>query len=167
MLLHAVGDFERIADHSINIVESAEELKEKKIEFTIAAKEELRVLMMAVSEIMNLAADAFVNGNMRSAALVEPLEQVVDNLKERLRNSHITRMQSGECTIEAGFVWADLLNDLERVADHCSNIAGCVCEMRRDSFELHSYTDRVKTSGVDFDEQYREFALKYAIDIKK
>ena len=162
-LLHSIGDFERISDHAVNLVESAEEIRNKGLSFSVHAKQELAVLTAAVGEVMDLALDAFLQNDPALAAKVEPLEQVVDTLKEQLRNRHILRLQKGECTIELGFVWSDLLTSLERVADHCSNIAGCVIEMSHDSLDVHEYLDNVKAGGPGFLRAYEAYAQKYAL----
>lgn len=162
-LLHIIGDFERISDHAVNLVESAEEIRNKGLSFSVHAKQELAVLTAAVGEVMDLALDAFLQNNPALAAKVEPLEQVVDTLKEQLRNRHILRLQKEECTIELGFVWSDLLTSLERVADHCSNIAGCVIEMSHDSLDVHEYLDNVKAGGPGFLRAYEAYAQKYAL----
>ena len=162
-LLHIIGDFERISDHAVNLVESAEEIRNKGLSFSVHAKQELAVLTAAVGEVMDLALDAFLQNDPALAAKVEPLEQVVDTLKEQLRNRHILRLQKGECTIELGFVWSDLLTSLERVADHCSNIAGCVIEMSHDSLDVHEYLDNVKAGGPGFLRSYEAYAQKYAL----
>ena len=162
-LLHIIGDFERISDHAVNLVESAEEIRNKGWSFSVHAKQELAVLTAAVGEVMDLALDAFLQNDPALAAKVEPLEQVVDTLKEQLRNRHILRLQKGECTIELGFVWSDLLTSLERVADHCSNIAGCVIEMSHDSLDVHEYLDNVKAGGPGFLRAYEAYAQKYAL----
>lgn len=162
-LLHIIGDFERISDHAVNLVESAEEIRNKGLSFSVHAKQELSVLTAAVGEVMDLALDAFLQNDPALAAKVEPLEQVVDTLKEQLRNRHILRLQKGECTIELGFVWSDLLTSLERVADHCSNIAGCVIEMSHDSLDVHEYLDNVKAGGPGFLRAYEAYAQKYAL----
>ena len=162
-LLHIIGDFERISDHAVNLVESAEEIRNKGLSFSVHAKQELAVLTAAVGEVMDLALDAFLQNDPALAAKVEPLEQVVDTLKEQLRNRHILRLQKGECTIDLGFVWSDLLTSLERVADHCSNIAGCVIEMSHDSLDVHEYLDNVKAGGPGFLRAYEAYAQKYAL----
>ena len=162
-LLHIIGDFERISDHAVNLVESAEEIRNKGLSFSVHAKQELAVLTAAVGEVMDLALDAFLQNDPALAAKVEPLEHVVDTLKEQLRNRHILRLQKGECTIELGFVWSDLLTSLERVADHCSNIAGCVIEMSHDSLDVHEYLDNVKAGGPGFLRAYEAYAQKYAL----
>ena len=163
-LLHMIGDLERISDHAVNLLESGEELRAKKITFTPAAQEELKQLTAAVDEVVGLAMSAFTTGDLAAAALVEPLEQVVDELKEKLRLRHIGRLQRGECSIDAGFIWSDLLTDLERVADHCSNIAGCVLEMRYERLDLHGYLDTVRSGSAEYAAAYGNYARKYAID---
>lgn len=162
-LLHIIGDFERISDHAVNVVESAEEMRSKGLHFSLQAKQELNVLTSAVGEIMDLSLDAFLKDDPDLAVKVEPLEQVVDTLKEQLRNRHILRLQRGECTIELGFVWSDLLTDLERVADHCSNIAGCVIEMSHGSLDVHEYLDYIKGGSIAFQRAYNAYARKYAL----
>ncbi len=162
-LLHIIGDFERISDHAVNLVESAEEMQSKGLSFSVYAKKELEILTAAVSEIMDMSLEAFLKNDPVLAAKVEPLEEVVDTLKEQLRNRHILRLQKGECTIELDFVWSDLLTNLERVADHCSNIAGCIIEMSHDSLDVHEYLDNVKAGGPGFLQAYQEYAQKYAL----
>ncbi len=163
-LLHIIGDFERISDHAVNIIESAEEIHDKKMNFSGEAKKELTVLMTAVSEIVELAFDAFVNDNLESAVKVEPLEQVVDGLKDTLKKQHIARLQRGECTIEFGFVLTDLLTNLERVSDHCSNIAGCVIEMAHNDMDIHKYLRSVKGGQESvFNSHFEFYKKKYSI----
>ncbi len=162
-LLKAIGDFERISDHSINILESAEELALKEIKFSSEADKELDMICSAVSEVLTLAYKSFVFGDMDAALRVEPLEQVVDTLHDKLRNGHIKRLQSGNCSIEAGFVWADLLTDLERTADHCSNIAVCVIDANNNNMNVHSSLKSLKTDNKKFDKMYEEYSNKYAI----
>lgn len=164
-LLHIISDFERISDHSVNILQSAEEIKEKKLEFSGDAKRELSVMMNAVSEIVDLAYDSFVNGNLDSAIQVEPLEEVVDNLKDSIKSKHIARLQKGECTIELGFVLTDLLTNLERVSDHCSNIAGCMLEMAHKDMAIHKYLRSVKDGDKqEFNHYFDYFKMKYDIE---
>lgn len=163
-LLHIIGDFERISDHAVNIIESAEEIHDKKMNFSGEAKKELGVLMTAVNEIVELAYDAFVNEDLESAVKVEPLEQVVDGLKDTLKRQHIARLQKGECTIELGFVLTDLLTNLERVSDHCSNIAGCVIEMTHSDMDIHKYLRSVKGGQESvFNEHFEFYTKKYSI----
>lgn len=164
-LLHIINDFERISDHSVNILQSAEEIDSKKLEFSGDAKRELSVMMNAVSEIVDLAYDSFVNGNLDSAVQVEPLEQVVDTLKDTIKSKHISRLQRGECTIELGFVLTDLLTNLERVSDHCSNIAGCMLEMAHNDMEIHKYLRSVKDGdGQEYNHYFNYFRMKYDIE---
>ncbi len=162
-LLHLIGDFERISDHAVNLVASSQELRSKGIQFSSAARWELGRLSAAVGEILDLAMTSFVNNDLQAAAQVEPLEQVVDTLKEQLRSRHILRLQRGECSIEAGFIWSDLLTNLERVADHCSNIAGCVLELRHKKFDLHDYLGAVRADSPDFASSYDAYARKYSL----
>ncbi|MBP3319743.1 MAG: Na/Pi cotransporter family protein [Ruminiclostridium sp.] len=162
-MLHLINDFERISDHAVNVLESAEEMKSKGLEFSEFAKEELTVLTAAVNEIMDLSLEAFLKNDPGLASTVEPMEEVIDTLKDQLRTRHILRLQKGECTIELGFVWSDLLTSLERVADHCSNIAGCIIEMSHDSLEVHGYLDSVKIGSDSFNKAYEAYAQKYAL----
>ena len=162
-LLKVIGDFERISDHAVNILESAEELRDKGLSFSETALNEYRVLAAAINEIMELSLRAFESGDADPAAEVEPLEQVIDSLKERMRTSHILRMQQGNCSIAAGFVWADLLTNLERVADHCSNIAGCLLDMKNERIDLHKYLGDVKSGSNEFLMQYNTFEEKYKL----
>ena len=162
-LLKGIGDFERISDHSINILESAEELISKGVEFTSAAKEEINVMCDAVSEILSLAYTAFTESNVDLAYDVEPLEQVIDEIKDSLRNGHIARLKNGECSIEMGFVWIDLLTNLERTADHCSNIAVCVIDAADLNMNVHESLRNIKGDSVRFKEKYDEYTQKYEI----
>ena len=161
--LRLIGDFERIADHSVNVLEAAEEMRRKGITFSPAAQEEYAVIADAVREVTALAYDAYVSGNLSAAEKVEPLEQVIDDLKEELRTRHIRRMQQGTCGIEAGFIWSDLLNDLERVSDHCSNIACCMIEGIDRSLRRHEVLQSIRGSGEAFDQTYRFFRGKYML----
>lgn len=165
-LLKIIGDFERIADHGVNLVQSVEELRSKKMNFTPSAMAELTVLTRAVEEILGLSLDAFLKDDYNAAGLVEPLEQVIDGLKEQLRTSHILRLQKEECSIEAGFVWADLLTDLERVSDHCSNIAGCIMDMHQGKLNLHESLRAMKEDRAQFDERCRMYRQKYALPVE-
>lgn len=161
-LLKLIGDFERIGDHAVNVIESAEELHEKQLEFSRSAKYELSVMSSAVCEVLDLAVKAFKNNDAQAAKAVEPLEQVVDDLKNELRTRHILRMKKGECSIEAGFVWSDLLTDLERASDHCSNIALCVLDMKKHTLSAHE-TQHEREDVPEFSDQYRRYSEKYAL----
>ena len=162
-LLHMISDFERVADHAVNILESAEELHAKKIELPLDAQEELATLERAVREISSLSLQAFETGDLTAASRVEPLEQVIDTLKDQLRTRQIARLQKGACSLETGFIWTDLLTNFERVADHCSNIAGCVLETQHKSLDLHEYLDGVKQSAPEFRREYEAYSRKYAL----
>ena len=162
-LLKTIGDFERISDHAVNVLESAEELREKGLAFSGMAQEEYGVLAGAVREILHLAINAFAAGDSAAAAQVEPLEEVIDRLKEQMRTRHILRMQRGACSIEAGFVWSDLLTDLERISDHCSNIAGCVLDAAQHNLNLHETLRTVRREDADFQTRFAADAEKYRL----
>ena len=162
-LLHLIGDIERISDHAVNIMESAEELNSKGIVFSDFALGELKVIISAVKEIVELSYAAYSKNDIVAAKRVEPLEQVIDNLKEKLRTRHIERLQNGGCTIEAGFIWSDLLNNLERVSDHCSNIAGCVIEMAHNSLDLHKYLKDIKDNRGEFVTEFERYSELYHV----
>lgn len=163
-LLHIIGDLERISDHSVNIVESAEEMREKKITFSGDANREMTVIQAAVAEILNMAIRSFTENNVQLAGQVEPLEEVVDELRDRIKLNHVLRLQKSECTIEHGFVLSDMLTNYERVADHCSNIAGCVIEISEfSSLNMHEYLDSVKRGGDHFKERFEEYRKKYSL----
>lgn len=162
-LLKTIGDFERISDHAVNLLESAEELREKKLAFSPAARAEFGTLSAAIDEILELSLDAFASGDVALAARVEPLEQVIDTLKEQMRTRHILRMQQGNCSIEAGFVWSDLLTNLERTSDHCSNIAGCVIDTAQHNLNLHETLKAVKRGDPRFQDSFRVYAEKYRL----
>ena len=161
MLLRVIGDFERISDHAVNILESAEEMREKGIAFSDSAKSELDSLSEATLEIISLSYRAFVDENAEQATLVEPLEQVIDRLKELLRARHIDRLRIGDCSIEAGFVWSDLITNMERVSDHCSNIAGCVMDTKDQNMNLHSSLKMLRIDNDSYRQKYDEYTKKY------
>ncbi len=163
-LLHLIGDFERISDHAVNLIESAEEIETKEIVFSDDAKKELTALKSAVLDILSMTETAYIESDLTVAMRVEPLEQVVDYLKDHIRLQHILRLQNSKCTIEHGFVLSDILTNLERVSDHCSNIAGCLIEMSaKNALDLHGYLRGIKKSGEDFEQLYKEYLHKYAI----
>lgn len=161
--LRIIGDFERIADHSVNILESAEEMQQKGIAFSAVALQEYATMAGAVREVTALAYDSFVSGDVQAARQVEPLEQVIDDLKEEMRTRHIRRMQQGSCGIEAGFIWSDLLTNLERVSDHCSNIACCMIEGDDHNLHRHEVLQSIRGSGEIFDREYSSYRQKYAL----
>ena len=160
-LLKMIGDYERISDHAVNLLEAAEEMKEKGLHFTDRAHSELEVIFSAVEEILDRSLEAVLHNDMEAAAAVEPLEEVIDRLKEEMRTRHILRMQQGDCSIGAGFVWSDLLTDLERTADHCSNIAGCMLENVRQDMNMHEMLRKFRNGSEDFREKFKEFGEKY------
>ncbi len=162
-LLFVIGDLERISDHAINILRSAQEIRDKELKFTEAAQAELATIISAVDEIITLTLDAFVRNDAQAATLIEPLEQVVDGLKKQLRANHIVRLQKSECSIECGFVWSDILTNLERVSDHCSNIAVCIIEMSHESMDTHEYLTKIKAGDPDFDRLFSQYTEKYAV----
>ena len=163
-LLHMIGDFERISDHAVNILESAEEMRDKKIEFSKEAQRELSVLRSAVGEILDLAERAYADNDLVIAAQIEPLEQVVDDLRDSIKLNHIIRLQKSECTIEHGFVLADLLNNFERVADHCSNVGGCVIEISTyDALDMHKYLAEIRVGSEQYEDKYNEYKKKYTL----
>ena len=162
-LLHIIGDYERISDHAVNIVESCEEIRSKKLSFSDDATKELTVLRSAVAEILDLAYVAFINNDLDAAARIESLEQVVDDLRDKIKLNHIIRLQKSECTIEHGFVLSDILTNFERVSDHCANVGGCVVEIAEyDALDMHKYNKK-KHNTVEFEAQYREYAEKYSV----
>ncbi len=162
-LLHNIGDLERISDHAVNIQEAAAEMSKKGITFSADAKKELKTISLAVSEILSLTYDALISKDLRAATHIEPLEQVIDDLKEQIREKHIDRLQGGKCTIELGFILSDLLTNYERVSDHCSNIAACMIKAAEQSYDMHKYLAELK-QGNTFMDEYRACAAKYAID---
>ena len=162
--LHTINDFERISDHALNIAECAKELHDKQILFSDAGKSELSVLMAAVREIMTTSIDAFVDNDLERAYRVEPLEELIDNLCDEMKMHHIDRLQKGICTLHHGFVFNDLLTNLERVSDHCSNIAVAIIEIESDSFDAHEYINSlIEVRSHCFDEYYAEYSKKFIL----
>lgn len=166
-LLYMIGDFERISDHAVNVVDSAEEIKDKGLEFSEKAMSELEVMCGAITEIMQLTEEAFISQDEQKAHVIEPLEQVVDDLKEKIRVHHIRRLQKEECTMEHGFVLSDILTDLERVSDHCSNVGTCLIELsEHEDLDIHEYKHHLKEGG-EFDTLYHQYKDKYALKKKE
>ena len=163
-LLHVIGDVERISDHSVNLLEVAQEMHDKGIHFSEDAQRDLEVFVRAVCDIIELTTDSLINGDYEGAKSVEPLEQVIDRLKIKIRASHIQRLKEGHCTVEYGFILSDLLTNCERIADHCSNIAVCMLEIAQGSFDTHEYLSHVKYDGENnFTEKYEEYSKKYTL----
>ena len=163
MLLKSLNDFERIGDHALNLLETAEEMNEKGLTLSDAAKHELDVLLRAVSEIVELSFSAFYHNDLQKAYMVEPLEQVIDDLKEKMRVHHILRLQQGNCSIDTGFIWSDLLTALERVGDHCSNIAGSVVDAAHHDMNTHEALRSARVENQNFNEQYQAYAAKFSL----
>ena len=162
VILHCIGDFERISDHAVNLMESAREMQEKQMHFSPKAEEELRVISRAVTDIVDLSYRVFSEENRELARRVEPLEQVIDDLNQELKTRHVRRLREGKCTIEQGFVLTDITTNLERIADHCSNIALCIQQAAKDSFETHSYLQKVEDSG-EFERMLEETRKQYLL----
>ena len=162
-LLKAIGDFERISDHSVNVLESVEEMKEKKISFSAEGKAEMDVLCAALAEILEVTMDAFRTGDLEKVYTVEPLEQVIDRLRSELRNRHIARLKKGECSVEAGFVWSDLLTDLERTSDHCSNIALSILDAHAHNMNAHQSLQAMQEGNPVFVEKLENCSRKYVL----
>lgn len=165
-MLHNIGDLERIADHAQNLCEVAKELRDKKIEFSVEAKKEILVVFNAVTEILNTATDSFINDDVNIAAKVEPLEEIIDKLNDEIRTRHVDRLQSGECTIQLGFVLSDLLNNCERVSDHCSNIAVYTLQSNSEKLDAHKYLRKVKSAVTgEYVDLYNAYDEKYNLDV--
>jgi phosphate:Na+ symporter len=162
-LLHVIGDFERISDHAMNIVEISEELHSKKIEFSSRAYDEIVVLMRAITDILNMTEEAFASNDVPLAHQIEPLEEVIDHLRMEMRNRHIQRLKDGKCTTELGFIFTDLLTELERISDHCSNVAACMIQIEENNaVEVHEYLSEL-SNDHEFKRQCNEFAKNYQL----
>ena len=159
-MMHCVGNFERISDHAVNLVESAQEMHDKGIFFSDECVNEIKVITDAIAENINKAFDAYKEGDLNIAHKVEPLEEVVDNLSIELKNRHIRRLQNDECTVELGYIFQDVLTNLERISDHCSNIAGCLIETDEKT-NLHAYLHDIKENDENFRKEYRSYAEEY------
>ena len=159
-MMHVIGNLERISDHAVNLIESAQEMKEKSLEFSEEGIEELEVICSAIEENIHNAIKAYIEDDLRIAHTVEPLEEVVDNIIIELKNRHIERLQRGNCTVELGYIFQDLLINLERISDHCSNIAGSMIEIDEKT-NIHEYWTDVKENDVQFRSLYKEYKQKY------
>lgn len=163
-MLHGINDFERIADHALNLCQRSVEIKEKNIEFSDDAKEELSVITRALVEIINITKKSFVNDDIDEAALVEPLEQVIDKLNYELKDRHVNRLKEGRCTVNLGFVYSDILADYERISDHCSNIAVYTLQRNSAKIDPHKFLNKFKSSeNIEFTEEYNMFLEKYKL----
>ena len=162
-LLHIIGDLERISDHAVNIVESAEEINDKKVSFSVQATNEMMVMRSAVNDILDITRKAFIENDVNLAAEVEPIEEVVDKLRDQIKLNHVIRLQRNECTIEHGFILSDIINNFERVSDHCSNIAGCIIEMsKQGTLDMHKYTEETIESA-EYKQKVVYYQKKYSI----
>ena len=163
-LSHAIGNFERIGDYAVNILKTKRTMHEDKIHFSKEASKELEVMSSAVQEIITKATNAFIENDVAAAQTIEPLEQVIDNLKAELRARHTKRLQAGECTIENGMLFFDIVNSFERIADHCSNLAVCIIELSQGSYQTHRYLKSVKSQeNARFMESFEDYLRKYAL----
>ena len=163
-LLHTIGDLERISDHAVNIMESAEEMHNKKIKFSEEALGEIKVMIKAVTEILDMSITSFIKSDVSLAKEVEPLEDVVDQLRSELKTRHIRRLRSGKCTIELGFILQDFLTNLERVSDHCSNIAVCLIQIKENSMDTHEYMNELKKlDKSEFMDEFNVYKDKYML----
>ena len=162
-MLHAIGDFERLGDHAVNLNKVAKEIHDKGLSFTQEAQAELNTLLQAIDEILTMTVTAYERNDTDLAARVEPLEEVIDQLIAKMKDQHIRRLQQGACTIEKGFIFSDILNNCERISDHCSNIAVAVIEVEHDSFDAHRYLQGVKYGNHEFNLIFQEYAAKYAV----
>lgn len=158
-----IGDYERIADHAVNILQSSEELVQKDIVFSAEAQEEFNKISGAVEDILDLSYLAFKDTDLKASRETEPLEQIVDEMKEMLRTRHILRLQKGECSVDAGFVWSDLLTNLERVADHCSNISGCVLDTVGHTMNIHQNQRLLRNNEEDYRQELQKLRVKYKV----
>ena len=162
--LHTLSDFERISDHAMNVCEAAQEINDKKIRFSPDGARELLVLSGAVNEILDLSFSAFIEENIEKAYMVEPLEECIDVLCDEIKLRHVDRLQGGTCSLQSGFVFNDILTNFERVADHCSNVAIAMIELRDDTYDTHDYVISLKElRSHNFDELYGHFTEKYEI----
>ena len=164
LILHSIGDLERISDHAKNISETAAEMDRKGAVFSQEAQNEVQVYMDAVREIVNMAVEAFIKQDMELAGNVEPLEEVIDTINAEVKDRHIARLQQGTCTIELGFMLSDLSNNMERVADHCSNLAVCTIETQKNEFDMHKYLKTIKKyDTAHFKERESAYEKKYML----
>ena len=162
-ILHAIGDFERLGDHAVNLMKAAQEMHDKGISFSPAGQKELAILIDAISEILDITEEAYTKSDVRLAMRVEPLEQTIDVLVMTVKDNHVKRLQSGECSILPGFVLSDILNNLERISDHCSNIAVAVIELAHHSFDTHKYLSGIRSENQEYRDAFDAFSAKYQI----
>ena len=163
VILHCINDFERISDHAVNIIESAKEMHDKKLSFSKNAMKEFEVYVEAVHKIVHMAVNAYADNDLENAKVVEPLEQVINGLNAEMKQRHIRRLRKGKCTIELGWVLQDLLTNIERVSDHCSNIAICMIEVKDDEYDAHNYLENLKESNIRW---YKHAMVAYSEQFK-
>ncbi len=163
IMLHCIGDFERISDHAVNIMESAQELHDKGVHFSEDAMKELGVLQKAVEDIVNMTYTVFDKQDVKLALAIEPLEEVIDELSQELKRRHVNRLRQGTCTIEMGFILSDITTSLERISDHCSNIGVCVTQVREDLYDTHSHLDTIKTGDGEFEHSLEKVRERYVL----
>lgn len=164
MILHCIGDFERISDHAVNIVEAAQELNHKNLKFSRKAQEELKIFSRALMEIVDNTLEVFAKEDIEKAARIEPLEETIDYLNKKLKKRHVERLRTGECTIELGFVLSDLTTNFERISDHCSNVAIALIQSRTDGYEAHEYAAELHSeNNSEFQKEYRAYKEKYLL----
>lgn len=165
-ILHVIGDFERIGDHALYVSRVATELNEKELHFSQQAKIEVAVLASAIKEIIKITVTAFKTNDIELAKKVEPLEQVIDLLKTQVKNRHIKRLKEGQCTIELGFIFNDLVTNYERISDHCSNVAVCIIQINESNFDTHGYLQQIKSGSTEeFNQNYHYFKEKYHLGL--
>ena len=162
-ILHVIGDFERLGDHAVNLLNAASELHEKGLSFSGEAKKDMNTLAKAINEILDITSKAYLEGNLEVAYQVEPLVETIDRLVALIKKHHIHRLQSGECSIELGFILSDVLNNLERVSDHCSNIAVAVIELSNSSFDTHKFLSSLRAESEQYKDDFDQYALKYRV----
>lgn len=165
-LLHSISDLERISDHARNIAKVVVEMHDKEIMLSDNALTELRVMCDAVNTAIDFTITALIDNDLYAAYEVEPLEEVVDQIHTKLKSRHVKRLQAGKCTIELGFIFTDILTALERISDHCSNVAVCMVQVNDDNFETHEYLRTVKTSGAEFDTEVEKFQKQFVLPKK-
>ena len=163
-LLHCIGDFERISDHARNVKEAAQEMYDKKLDFSDKAQEELKVFERAVHDILDITMNSFIKGDLNLARQVEPMEEVIDGLSLDVKQRHVRRLRKGKCTIELGFILSDVITNFERVSDHCSNIAVCLVQVNEDEFDTHAYLDELRQEdNLDFQGKVMACREKYQL----
>jgi len=164
VILHAIGDFERISDHALNIMEAAKEMHDKELEFSEKAQAELKIFRKAVHDIVRMAMMSFIENDLSIAKQVEPLEEVIDSLNLEIKSRHVKRLRKGKCTIELGFILSDITTNFERVSDHCSNIAVCLLEVNEHEFDTHAYVRAMKKdNNMDFKGKVAAYEKRYQL----